>query len=158
MVEADLAELVDQHGGVGERRVIEHPVEQRGLAGAEKAGQHRERKGRDRTTGAGRRGHWVAGATLGLAALTFACFAAEAFAASGFAASDLAPGALAASGLTAMGLAAGVLASGFLASVGCAASVALAGAFGFLRLIRSAAASAAAASAATASAVLVGPV
>src|SRR5258705_3576054 len=138
MVDADLAEPVDQHSGVGERRVLEQPVEQRGLAGAEKAGQHRERKGRDRTTGAGRRGHWGAGATLGLAALTFACFAAEAFAASGFAASDLAPGALAASGLIAMGLAAGVLASGFVASVGCAASVALAGAL-FFRFVLNAA-------------------
>ena len=42
MVEADLAELVDQHGGAGERRVFEQAVEQAGLAGAEEPGEHRE--------------------------------------------------------------------------------------------------------------------
>ena len=40
MVEADLAELVDDDGGVGERRILQQAVEQRGLAGAEEAGQH----------------------------------------------------------------------------------------------------------------------
>ena len=34
VVEADLAELVDDHDGVGERRVLQQAVEQRGLAGA----------------------------------------------------------------------------------------------------------------------------
>ncbi len=50
VVEADLAELVDDDGGVGERRVGDQAVEQRGLAGAEEAGQHgeRERLGRAR--------------------------------------------------------------------------------------------------------------
>ncbi len=45
MVEADLAELVDDDGGLGERRVLEQPVEQRGLAGAEEAGEHGQRDG-----------------------------------------------------------------------------------------------------------------
>ena len=40
VVEADLAEFVDDDGGVGERRLFEQAVEQRGLAGAEKAGEH----------------------------------------------------------------------------------------------------------------------
>ncbi len=43
MIEADLAELVDDDGGLGERRIAQQPVEQRGLAGTEKAGEHRER-------------------------------------------------------------------------------------------------------------------
>jgi hypothetical protein len=38
MLEADLAELVDDHGGFGER--AHEAVEQRGLAGAEEA-EHR---------------------------------------------------------------------------------------------------------------------
>jgi hypothetical protein len=45
MIEPDLAELVDDHGGLGQRRVVDQAVEQRGLAGAEKAGQHGERNG-----------------------------------------------------------------------------------------------------------------
>ena len=45
MIETDLAELVDQHGGVGERRVLQQPVEQRRLAGAEEAGEDAERDG-----------------------------------------------------------------------------------------------------------------
>ena len=49
MVEADLAEFIDDDGGLGERRVADQAVEQRGLAGAEEAGQHRERKGFGRT-------------------------------------------------------------------------------------------------------------
>ena len=51
---ADLAELVDDDGGVGQRRVLQQSVEQRGLAGAEKAGQHRERN-RVQPAGAGQR-------------------------------------------------------------------------------------------------------
>ena len=43
MVDRHVAELVDDDGGVGQRRVLEQPVEQRRLAGAEKAGQHRDR-------------------------------------------------------------------------------------------------------------------
>ena len=43
MVERDLAELVDDDGGLGERRIFQQAVEQRGLAGAEKAGEHRQR-------------------------------------------------------------------------------------------------------------------
>ena len=55
MVEADLAELVDDDGGVGERRVVHQAVEQRGLAGAEEAGQHGERDGFGRTDASGLR-------------------------------------------------------------------------------------------------------
>ena len=40
MVERDLAELVDDDGGLGERRILQQCVEQRGLAGAEEAGEH----------------------------------------------------------------------------------------------------------------------
>ena len=49
MIETDLAELVDDHGGLGERRVAQQPVEQRGLAGAEEAGEHAQRNGLGRT-------------------------------------------------------------------------------------------------------------
>jgi hypothetical protein len=45
MIEPGLAELVDDHGGLGQRRVVDQAVEQRGLAGAEKAGQHGEGNG-----------------------------------------------------------------------------------------------------------------
>ena len=45
MVEADLAELVDDHRGVGERRVAHQRVEQRCFPGAEEAGQDGERDG-----------------------------------------------------------------------------------------------------------------
>ena len=45
MVEPDLAELVDDDGGAGERGIVHQAVEQRGLAGAEEAGQHGERNG-----------------------------------------------------------------------------------------------------------------
>ena len=44
MIEADLAELVDDHRGVGERGIAQQAVEQRRLAGAEEAGQDGERK------------------------------------------------------------------------------------------------------------------
>ena len=37
MVEPDLAELVDQHGGVGQRRIAQQPLQQRRLARAEEA-------------------------------------------------------------------------------------------------------------------------
>ena len=40
MVEADLAELVDDDGGAGERGIADEPVQERGLAGAQEAGQH----------------------------------------------------------------------------------------------------------------------
>src|ERR1044071_6212242 len=63
MIEAGLAELVDDHGGIGERRVADQAVEQRGLAGAEEAGQHgeRDRLGRTELTSGRRRAHraWV---------------------------------------------------------------------------------------------------
>ena len=42
MVDRHIAELVDDDGRVGQRRILEQPVEQRRLAGAEKAGQHRD--------------------------------------------------------------------------------------------------------------------
>ena len=45
MVEADFAEFIDDDGGLGERRIADQAVEQRGFAGAEEAGQHREGKG-----------------------------------------------------------------------------------------------------------------
>ena len=51
VVEPDLAELVDDHRGLGERRVAQQTVEQRGLAGAEEAGQHGQRDGLDRSQG-----------------------------------------------------------------------------------------------------------
>jgi hypothetical protein len=51
MVEADLAELVDDDRRLGKRRVLDQPVEQAGLAGAEKPGQHREGKGSGRLAG-----------------------------------------------------------------------------------------------------------
>ncbi len=41
VVEADLAELVDDDGRVGEARMLEQPRKQGGLAAAEEAGQHR---------------------------------------------------------------------------------------------------------------------
>ena len=50
MVEADLAELVDDDHGVGQGRIAQHPVEQRRLAGAEESGEDGER---DRLGGAG---------------------------------------------------------------------------------------------------------
>ena len=62
---ADVAEFVDDDGGLGQRRVFQQPVEQRGLAGAEKAGEHGQR---DRLRPAGRarrrrslrgRAHWL---------------------------------------------------------------------------------------------------
>ena len=97
MIEADLAELVDQHGGVGERRIAQQRVEERGLAGAEEAGQHRQRHWRRRAAlrGAAVR-HWFAsGQGCGLAAegtaavvagffLTGAGFGLVAVAAAGF--------------------------------------------------------------------------
>ena len=43
VVEADLAELVDDHRGAGERWALEQPSEQRGLAAAEKPGEHAHR-------------------------------------------------------------------------------------------------------------------
>ena len=43
MVEPDLAELVDQHRGARELRRAQQPVEERGLAAAEKPGDHVDR-------------------------------------------------------------------------------------------------------------------
>ena len=40
MVQADLAELVDHHRRSGHRRILQQAAEQRGLAAAEKTGQH----------------------------------------------------------------------------------------------------------------------
>src|SRR5262249_28763626 len=86
-------ELVDEHRGVGERRILEQPVEQRGLAGAEKAGQHGEREGRERPARAagGLRRHCAVGATFGFEVLACAVFGGAGF----FAASGLASGLLA---------------------------------------------------------------
>src|SRR5260370_1455078 len=43
VVETDLAELVDDHRGAGKLRAFEQPSEQRGLAAAEKSGEHADR-------------------------------------------------------------------------------------------------------------------
>src|SRR5262249_13565690 len=45
MVEADLAELIDDDGGVGKRGVGQQAIEERCLAGAQEAGQHGQRNG-----------------------------------------------------------------------------------------------------------------
>src|SRR5262245_12821559 len=45
MIQADLAELIDDDDGAGERFVLQQAVEQRGLAGAEEASQHSEGNG-----------------------------------------------------------------------------------------------------------------
>ncbi len=45
MVDRDLADLVDDDGGVGERRRRQRAAQQGGLAAAEKTGQHRYRQG-----------------------------------------------------------------------------------------------------------------
>ncbi len=44
VVEADFAEFIDDDGGLGQGRVTDQAVEQRGFAGAEEAGQDREGK------------------------------------------------------------------------------------------------------------------
>src|SRR6218665_2086883 len=44
VVDADGAELVDQHGAVGERRVAQQPVEQARFSRPEKARQHVDRQ------------------------------------------------------------------------------------------------------------------
>ena len=44
VVEPDLAEFVDQYGGVGQRRVEQQPPQQRRLARAEKSGDQRHRR------------------------------------------------------------------------------------------------------------------
>ena len=44
MVDRDRADLVDEHGAVGELRLAQQAVEQRGLAAAEEAGQHVQRQ------------------------------------------------------------------------------------------------------------------
>ena len=43
MVERDGAELADEDGGIAQIRKGENPGKKRGLAAAQKAGQHRER-------------------------------------------------------------------------------------------------------------------
>ena len=45
VVEADLAELVDDHRGVAHLRQVQQMVQHRGLAAAEKAGQQRDGNG-----------------------------------------------------------------------------------------------------------------
>ena len=45
VVDRHLAELVDDDRRVGQRRILEQPVEQRRLAGTEKAGEHRDGDG-----------------------------------------------------------------------------------------------------------------
>jgi hypothetical protein len=46
VVDADLAELVDDDGGARHAGMAQQPVQQGGLAAAEKAGQHGDRKKR----------------------------------------------------------------------------------------------------------------
>ncbi len=153
VVEADIAEFIDDDGGLGERRVADQAVEQRGLAGAEEAGQHIERNGLGWTQaslggrhracvvcglvavpisdglGAGFLGFGFAatsvGAVFGAASLGAAVLGAAGLAA-GLLVSVLAAAGLAASGLAASGLAA-VLMSGFV--------LASAGGFGFFGLV-----------------------
>src|SRR3954453_2170105 len=43
MVKSDLAEFIDDDDGIGERRVLQQAIEQRGLAGTEKTGEHSKR-------------------------------------------------------------------------------------------------------------------
>jgi hypothetical protein len=43
MVKADFAELVDQDGAVGKRRIAQQPLQERRLARAEKAGDRNDR-------------------------------------------------------------------------------------------------------------------
>src|ERR1041385_15314 len=71
MIKADLAELIDDHGGACERRVLEQAVEQRGLAGAEKPGEHRKRyrPGRGARPRCGRLVHCLVDAVSGFAAV-----------------------------------------------------------------------------------------
>ena len=65
MVQSDLAEFVDEHRRIGERRVLEQPIEQARLAGTEKAGQHGQRQRRAGATG--RRGAGALGRPRGSA-------------------------------------------------------------------------------------------
>ena len=44
VIERDVAEFIDDDGGLAQRLVLEQAVEQRGLAGAEKAGEDGERQ------------------------------------------------------------------------------------------------------------------
>src|SRR5205814_10571685 len=46
MIEPDVAELVDDDRRAAEHFILQQAIEQRGLPGAEEAGQHRERDGR----------------------------------------------------------------------------------------------------------------
>ncbi len=96
VVEADLAELVDDDGGVGERGIVQQAVEQRGLAGAEKAGEHGERDRRNRAARPFRRAHCC---LVGFAApfRVSAVFFGSGFFGSGFLASDFLASGLAAS-------------------------------------------------------------
>ena len=70
VVERDVAKFVDDDGGLAQRLVLEQAVEQRGLAGAEKAGEHGERNGLRRPApirAMAGRGHYLAELTLGFA-------------------------------------------------------------------------------------------
>ncbi len=72
MVERHLAELVDDDGGIRQRGIFQQPVEQGGLAGAEKAGEHGQRNGRRRglsITAWRGLAHCVAELTFGLGCL-----------------------------------------------------------------------------------------
>ena len=144
MVEPDVAELVDQNGGAGERGVGQQPVEQRGLAGAEEAGKHGQRDRRGRQTPRARRRHFGGrcdqgfGLAAGLAApLAGGFFAATAAAGLRLAAEAFGSGAMMAVLLAAMGFgraaALGLLVAGsatFGAGAGCSG---LATAMGFGR-------------------------
>ena len=80
VIEADLAELVDDDGGIGKRRVLQQAIEEGGFAGSEKAGQHAQRKRwARRSRGFARTGHcasvrggagWEVAAGFGLTAAT----------------------------------------------------------------------------------------
>ena len=64
MVDRDRADLVDQHRAVGERRLAQHPVEQRGLAAAEEAGEDVQRQSAGHGSSAARNGMSASGSSL----------------------------------------------------------------------------------------------
>src|SRR3954468_1714226 len=60
MIEPDLAKLIDDHDRAGERFILQQAVEERGLAGAQEAGEHGE-------------GYRLGGLSQGVAGAHFFC-------------------------------------------------------------------------------------
>src|SRR5215475_6657316 len=74
MIEADVTELIDDNSGVSEPGILEQPIEQGGLAGAEKAREHGERQRRPWTARAfARVGRHHRAADLGFASFGRGC-------------------------------------------------------------------------------------